>query len=1218
VTDRTVSVRLRAEVAGYVAGMRQAAVATKGVATDIAKFSAQNKQASQDIGRASQVGGAAQLGLAGAAVKTAADFDKAMSGVQAATHESASNMELLRKAAIQAGADTAFSAMEAADGMTSLAKAGVSTKDVLSGGLKGALDLAAAGQVSVGDAADTAATAMTQFNLKGAAVPHIADLLAAAAGKAQGSVGDMSAALKQSGLVASQMGLSIEDTTGTLSAFASAGLIGSDAGTSLRTMLLRLANPSKEAAKTMSDLGIAAYDAQGNFVGIESLAGQLQTAFQGQSQATKDAALATIFGSDAIRGANVLYTQGAAGIQKWNDKVNDQGYAAKTAAIQLDNLRGDIEKLSGSLQTALIGGGSGANGALRGITQGATGAVNAFSDLPTAVQGGATVLSAVGGTALLAAGAFGTMAPKVHETRKALDGMGKAGAAASRGIGWMGKAGGYGIAIAAVGTAVHFLADEITRLKGEDAPAVDKLTASLVKFSETGRISGAAMQGIGKDANKLVDDLAMIEGKSGAIGKAASATSFGLFGAYYDEAKGRVEALDQALTGLVESGNADAAAQMFASLATKVAAGGGSVQDFKNRLDDYSGALLGVDTQQKLAARTAVDLGDGLGAVTPEARAAAEALDNYKISLDDMTAIDAYTANAQLAQSFRELSKSIKTGGKVTNEEKISLGGFAREVKGAASAVFEASGNQDKANATMGRGRRRFIDLAEAAGYSASEAKTLADRLGLIKSPKPVTIKTPGLPAAINGLGFFLGFVNALDGRQVGVSVTTTYRDIGGKGRGAGVPVTSAGGGYISGPGTWTSDSIPALLSDGEYVVKAAAVAKYGRHFFDAANAMHFADGGDVTAKAKAAAKKADDARAANRAAASASATARAAVAISRRTPGTDTLADIEAAIAAVERLTAAYDEQQALVGMSAAERRKYHAEQKTAAVGDRLATRREAAQKRDEAKKELADNQAAWEFDHLTEDQQLAAIDKKLAGEKKFSAQWMADARTREQIVESIASKEKAAQEAAAAAAEKAAQEAAARLQSIRNDLNAAVQERDQLIASVSSVFASFGSVGQGINLGAGANEVIGSQVGATDVITGSLITGSQRARVLEARTFVANLRRLRELGMNPASVQEIFALGPSGGAAYAAALVADSSEIANVNANQADIASLGQAFGAEMAGPVRFAAFSPTQQPTTFNIFDANGVLMGTMYGAADQVANDIATLGWYGRNG
>jgi TP901 family phage tail tape measure protein len=150
----------------------------------------------------------------------------------------------LRQAALAAGKDTQYSATQAAQGVTQLSKAGVSTANILGGGLKGALSLAAAGQMDVGAAAETAASAMTQFKLRGDQLPHVADLLAAGAGKAQGSVQDLSMALNQSGLIASQTGLSIEDTTGTLAAFASAGLLGSDAGTSFKTMLQALQNPS--------------------------------------------------------------------------------------------------------------------------------------------------------------------------------------------------------------------------------------------------------------------------------------------------------------------------------------------------------------------------------------------------------------------------------------------------------------------------------------------------------------------------------------------------------------------------------------------------------------------------------------------------------------------------------------------------------------------------------------------------------------------------------------------------------------------------------------------------------------------------------------------------------------------------------------------------------------------------------------------------------------
>ena len=177
------------------------------------------------------------------------------------------------------------------------------------------------------EAAETAATAMVQFNLSGDKVTHVADLLAAGAGKAQGGVHDMAYALKQSGLVASQAGLSIEETTGSIAAFASAGLIGQDAGTSFKTMLQRLENPSKGAKNAMDDLGIHIYDAQGHFIGITAVAEQLRNGMKDLGEEERNTAMSTIFGSDAIRAANVLYNEGGEGIQGWIDKVNDAGHA---------------------------------------------------------------------------------------------------------------------------------------------------------------------------------------------------------------------------------------------------------------------------------------------------------------------------------------------------------------------------------------------------------------------------------------------------------------------------------------------------------------------------------------------------------------------------------------------------------------------------------------------------------------------------------------------------------------------------------------------------------------------------------------------------------------------------------------------------------------------------------------------------------------------------
>ena len=327
--DRSVSVILRARVDDYLAGIRKASNATRDFAKETTASSKKYKADWEQVGQSVTVAGLAIAAGVGLAVNRFADFDASMSAA-AATKATSRDLLSLRDAAMRAGADTQYSASEAAGAITELAKAGVSTADILAGGLTGALSLAAAGQLEVGKAAELAATAMTQFKLTGDKLPHVADLLAAGAGKAQGSVEDLGAALNQSGLVATQTGLTIEETTGALAQFANAGLTGSDAGTAFKAMLQRLNPQSKEAADLMTQLGISAYDASGQFIGYANYAGQLQQALAKLTPEQRNAALATMFGSDAVRVAAIMYRDGATGASEWAKNVNDAGYAARS------------------------------------------------------------------------------------------------------------------------------------------------------------------------------------------------------------------------------------------------------------------------------------------------------------------------------------------------------------------------------------------------------------------------------------------------------------------------------------------------------------------------------------------------------------------------------------------------------------------------------------------------------------------------------------------------------------------------------------------------------------------------------------------------------------------------------------------------------------------------------------------------------------------------
>lgn len=883
-TDRSVAVELRLKAAQYLTGLSAVRKATRDVATDLTKATKENHRNMERLGRSGLVAGGALAAGVGVAVKRFAEFDQRLSSVRAATHGTAKEMDALKQAALDAGAATVFSASDAADAETELAKAGVSVSNILGGALTGSLSLAAAGQLEVANAAEIAATTMTQFGLKGNEVGHIADVLAAGAGKAQGEVTDMALALKYAGVPSAALGVSLEETAGTIALFAKNGIIGEQSGTSLRSMLGSLTAPSAKAADTMKSLGIEVFDAQGNFKGFRGVAAELNTALADQTQAQRSAALGIIFGNEAMQAANILTAKGADAVDNWTGKVNDQGFAAETAATKLDNLTGDLEALRGSIDTALIQSGSGANDALRGIAQTATGAVNAFSGLPAPVQQTGFAVGAVAASALLAAGAAGSLIPKVRETRDALNDMGRAGQFADRNLGRLGRLAGYGTLIAAVGIGVGFLGDKISQLEGDGPPKIDALAASLVKLGNSGREIGDL------NVDQIVDDLGQLSGIDSKINKAASNTSFGLIGRDFDEAKGRIDALDDSLSSLVGQGYGAQAAEIFERLTGRVRAAGGDVGQLKGRLDGYAEATKNAAAQESLAGDNATGLSGALGEVQTASEDAATALESYKTALEDTVEIDAFTAVAELAKSFKDLKGELSGGdaasakeirvaelrlkgardalaaGKataserasvleaeqrladlraqggdskgVTNDDKIALGGFAREVKSAASAILDQTGSQKKANEAAREGRRQFIKLAEEAGYTAEQARRLGRRLIEIPSRTDVSIDASSVDDADRKVRALARRLHRLNGTDVAVTVGAYNRA-----QGLGL----AAGGFIPGPPS-RSDTVPAWLSTGEYVVNSAATAA-NRGLLDAINSgqmARFADGGYV------------------------------------------------------------------------------------------------------------------------------------------------------------------------------------------------------------------------------------------------------------------------------------------------------------------------------------------------------------------------------------
>ncbi|WP_248582605.1 phage tail tape measure protein [Nocardioides sp. InS609-2] len=844
---RSVVVKISAETAQAIRNV-QAFGKAAGDAVDKVGDNRKAMQGLDQLGNtAGKVGLVAAAGL-GVALAASTKFESAISSVEAATRETASGMNELRQAALDAGADTVFSATEAAQGIEELAKAGVATTDILAGGLTGALDLAAAGQLEVGEAAEFTATALNQFSLKGDQASHVADLLAAGAGKAQGEVRDMALALDYAGVPAAQLGVSIEETAGTIALLAKNGIIGEKAGTGLRGMLASLTSPSVKAAQTMDGLGISVFDTQGKFVGFEGVAGQLQSRLGGLTDAERANALGRIFGTEQLQAANILYREGADGVREMTAAVDDEGYAAENASIKLDNLSGDFERLKGSLETALIGTGSSSQGPLRSLTQGLTGVVDAYNKLPGAAKSATAGL--LGVTALLGGGIF--VASKtiqgINNTHTALSGLGVTASSVKGKVSsfssFMG--GPWGIALGGAAVALGLLMNEQAKAEGY----VSSLTAAL--DDQTGAMTRQAIatnlqdegwleyaESIGVSAETVVDAALGSAEAMKEVNAAANADNSAWF-AIWDSENWTKDA-DQFVANIQAQAEAQAQAEKNAKL----------LAEANGETGDSAGAAAS-------AAGEAADGFEGMGA------AAGQSLAQIEAAVKALQ--DARKAASETAQGFFNLGDSL-------NDSKVSLNDWIRDMEKQATALRNFRKNANEA-ADKGLRKGLIAALKEAGPEGALRMEQLANatkaeinranaawasgqheinkyvdattRVPKEKSTK-LTIDSGGVYSSINAVEQALSSIKDEEVRINAVRVGAIYTASGGGGTvGRGKP--KATGGPITGPGTGTSDEIPIWASNGEHMWTAREVANAGGHSRVEAmrSQFRYANGGPV------------------------------------------------------------------------------------------------------------------------------------------------------------------------------------------------------------------------------------------------------------------------------------------------------------------------------------------------------------------------------------
>lgn len=293
-------------------------------------------------------------GLGIAAVKTAADFDSAMSQVAAVSGATGDDLQALRDKAREMGEKTKFSASEAAQAMNYMAMAGWKSKDMISG-IDGVMNLAAASGEDLATTSDIVTDALTAFGLTAADSGHFADILAAASSNANTNVSMMGETFKYCAPIAGALGFSAEDTAEAIGLMANAGIKSSQAGTALRTIMNNLAGDVKISGQAIGDVTIATTNADGSMRSLSDILADCRTAFGHLTESEKAQAAESLVGKNAMSGFLALMNAAPADIEKLSGAIdNCDGTAEKMAATMQDNLMGQLTILKSQLEELAI------------------------------------------------------------------------------------------------------------------------------------------------------------------------------------------------------------------------------------------------------------------------------------------------------------------------------------------------------------------------------------------------------------------------------------------------------------------------------------------------------------------------------------------------------------------------------------------------------------------------------------------------------------------------------------------------------------------------------------------------------------------------------------------------------------------------------------------------------------------------------------------------
>lgn len=308
------------------------------------------------------------ISMLGSGVATVADeflgFDNAVTsasakfkGLDLTTKEGQKTLESLRKTARKVGAETEFNAKQAAEGLDFLALAGTNAEQAMAL-LPGVTNLATVAQVDLGTATDIATDSLGAFGLMTkdtekltANFNRIQDVMAKTTATSNTNLTDLFEAVQKGAPAFTAAGQSLESFNALAGIMANSGLKGSESGTQLRNIMLRLAKPTKESQDALDALGVTTRDAQGNFLDVVDVLSQMEKGLIGKGTAERSAALATIFGARAVTGVNILLKEGTESIRGYRSELEAAGGSSEKMA---EIMRGSLTNQLASLKSAAI------------------------------------------------------------------------------------------------------------------------------------------------------------------------------------------------------------------------------------------------------------------------------------------------------------------------------------------------------------------------------------------------------------------------------------------------------------------------------------------------------------------------------------------------------------------------------------------------------------------------------------------------------------------------------------------------------------------------------------------------------------------------------------------------------------------------------------------------------------------------------------------------